>query len=201
VNLPGKHSVQVYTVAQDVCARCALHRLFPVLHLVLLVLLLLLQAALPQYESLFSEYVALAASQRREVDLSLALDPQRLLGHSSHLLGGSSNLLTAAPHHAAAAAGYDACGRGAGSSTRGAQQQLQLTGRLSSGGLPAAAAAGGSGGGAAVAGSASRHRNSAHLVGSGQEIRAEDGSAVPQEVRRAGCIAVRHVDLGLVLSS
>jgi hypothetical protein len=151
-------------------------------------MLLTLQAALPQYESLFSDYVALAASERRDVDLSLALDPQRLLGPShipsSHMLAGrsthggsgSSNLLTAAPHSAAAAAGYDAAGRGAGSSSRGVQQQLQL---------PSAGAAaprvGSSGGGAAAGGSSSR-RNSAHVVGSGQEVRAEDGSAVPQEV-------------------
>ncbi|WIA10783.1 hypothetical protein OEZ85_010952 [Tetradesmus obliquus] len=141
------------------------------------------EAALPQYEALFSEYVALAASQRREVDLSLALDPQRLLGGGS----GSSNLLTAGPFHAAAAAGYDAAGRGAASSTRGtAQQQLQLTGRLSSGGGAAAgAAAGSSAGGAAAAAAAAagaRQRSAAHLVGSGQEVRAEDGSAVPQEI-------------------
>jgi hypothetical protein len=149
---------------------------------------LLLQAALPQYESLFSEYVALAASQRREVDLSLALDPQRLLGPShtpSHMLGGrsthggsgSSNLLTAAPHNAAAAAGA-----GAGSSSRGVQQQLQLPSAGAAAPQGRASAGGSGGGSGAAAGGGSGRRNSAHVVGFGQEVRAEDGSAVPQEV-------------------
>lgn len=143
------------------------------------------QAAVTQYEALFRQYVNLAASQRRDIDLSLALEPQRLFGsgllltrnaaatQSSGLPTGANLLHTGSTTRALG-----------GSSTRSQQQGLLPPangGAAAAAGsapqAPAAAAASGDGGG-----SAARGGRPAHVLGSGEMIKAEDGSDVPQQV-------------------
>lgn len=145
--------------------------------------LFLLQAAVPQYDALFRQYVNLAASLRREVDLSLALEPQRVLGSGSVVLARGA----AAPHSSIAAGSAGQLPLG-GSSTR-SQQQVQLTSFIRSGAAAAAApsapvpaaaaAAAGSNAGQAGRGGRAPHVS---VLGSGAVIKAEDGSDVPQQV-------------------
>lgn len=132
---------------------------------------------------MFRQYVNLAASLRREVDLSLALEPQRVLGSGSLVLARGS---AAAPQLSIPASGPPQLLLGHGSSTRGQQQpgQLQSSART---GAAVAAASGAVSAPAAASGSNSqgaRGGRPAHVsvLGSGTVIKAEDGSEVPQQV-------------------
>lgn len=141
-----------------------------------------LQAALPKYQALFKQYVSLAASQRRDVDLSLALEPQRLLGPGPSVLPPSRGMLGpggATSSLAAAAPGpRDTPARSHKSHHHQQQQPALPLAPLPRQGLSSAAAAAAAGSGSAAG--AARVRTS--VVGAGEVVKAEDGSEVPQQV-------------------
>ncbi|KAF6264248.1 hypothetical protein COO60DRAFT_1698474 [Scenedesmus sp. NREL 46B-D3] len=145
------------------------------------------EAALPQYESLFSQYVELAASQRREVDLSLALDPQRLLGPSATCWVQGAHMAAAAPatcwlHHHTTQQGVM---RLAAAAAGACSSSCSCQGGTAAAGLCSGSSCGRRGWWLSSSTSSWGWRPSGQQrarVGCGKEVKAEDGSAVPQEI-------------------